>query len=70
MKVKESRYIGIKVDPEAFYTTKETMKILDIKSQTTIIDKVNSGELKRYKQGRKIHYAGRDILDYIKKGAV
>lgn len=68
MEVKETKYLGVKIDPDAFYTTREAMEILDIKSQTTIIAKVATGELKRFKQGRKIHYVGRDLLDYLHRG--
>lgn len=70
MEVKESKYIGVKIDPDAIYTTKETMIILNIQSQTTIIGKVNKGELIRSKIGQKIYYKGQDILDYIQKGRV
>lgn len=67
---KESRYIGVKIDPDAIYTTRETMNILNIKSQTTIIEKVRNGEIRRSKLGQKIYYRGKDILDYIQMGIV
>lgn len=70
MEVKESRYIGVKIDPDAIYTTKEAMVILKIKSQTTIIEKVKNGELRRSKLGQKVYYTGQDILDYIQMGRV
>nr|DAE47063.1 MAG TPA: helix-turn-helix domain protein [Caudoviricetes sp.] len=64
----ETKELGVKIIPDNIYTTEEAMRLLNIKSKTTIRERVKEGKLRRSKNGRTICFEGKDLLDFISRG--